>query len=361
MAELNFGKTITLSQAATLIRNNPETVFLLQGEPGIGKSSILESLAEDLGYDYAYIDVPNMDLGDICMPVVDHTTRTTKYYPNARFKLHEGKPVLIMLDEFSKGADPVKNMLHPLFEKANPRLGDVPLPKYYNNEYKPSIVFMTGNLSTDGVGDSIKAHTRNRIVPVHVRKPNADEWVLWGTRAGIAAEVLAFVSRYPQTLESYLDDDQKDNPYIFNPRKPQNAFISPRSLHTASNIIKARTHYDADTLIAALTGAIGEAGARDIQAFIAFADQLPSWESIIKDPEHATIPENPGACAVVAFGAISKVAKETIDSFMKYIGRFEPEWQATFCIQMSKNPQKQKIAFSSQAFARWVAANQDLL
>ena len=357
MADINFGKTITLSQAATLIRHNPETVFLLQGEPGIGKSSILESLAEDLGYDYAYIDVPNMDLGDICMPVVDHTTRTTKYYPNARFKLQEGKPVLIMLDEFSKGADPVKNMLHPLFEKANPRLGDVPLPRYP----QPSIVFLTGNLSTDGVGDSLKAHTRNRIVPVHVRKPNAEEWVLWGSRHDIAPEVLAFVSRYPQTLESYLDAEQKDNPYIFNPRKPQTSFISPRSLHTASNIVKARVHYDTDSLIAALTGAIGEAGARDLQAFIAFADQLPSWESIIKSPEQAVIPENPGACAVVAFGAISKVTKETIDAFMKYISRFEPEWQATFCIQMSKNPIKQKIAFSSQAFARWVALNQDLL
>jgi hypothetical protein len=357
MADINFGKTINLSQAATLIRHNPETVFLLQGEPGIGKSSILEALAEDLGYEHAYIDVPNMDLGDICMPVVDHATRTTKYYPNARFKLQEGKPVLIMLDEFSKGADPVKNMLHPLFEKANPRLGDVPLPRHP----QPSIVFLTGNLTTDGVGDSLKAHTRNRIVPVHVRKPNADEWVMWGTRAGIAAEVLAFVSRYPQVLASYLDEDQKDNPYIYNPRKPQNAFISPRSLHTASNIVKARDHYDADSLIVALTGAIGEAGARDLQAFIAFADQLPAWDSIIKDPEHATVPENPGACAVVAFGAISKVTKETIDSFMKYIGRFEPEWQATFCIQMSKNPQKQKIAFASRAFANWVALNQDLL
>jgi hypothetical protein len=357
MADINFGKTITLSQAATLIRHNPETVFLLQGEPGIGKSSLLEALAEDLGYEHAYIDVPNMDLGDICMPVVDHQTRTTKYYPNARFKLHEGKPVLIMLDEFSKGADPVKNMLHPLFEKANPRLGDVPLPR----SPQPSIVFLTGNLTTDGVGDSLKAHTRNRIVPLHVRKPNAEEWVMWGARHDIAPEVLAFVSRYPQTLESYLDAVQKDNPYIYNPRKPQTSFISPRSLHTASNIVKARQHYDADSLIAALTGAIGEAGARDLQAFIAFADQLPTWESIIKNPEHATIPENPGACAVVAFGAISKVAKETIDSFMTYIGRFEPEWQATFCIQMARNPQKQKIAFASRAFANWVSANQDLL
>ena len=355
MADINFGKTLSLSQAAALITHNPETTFLLQGEPGIGKSSLLQAIADDLGIEGVYIDVPNMDLGDICMPVVDHATKTTRYYPNARFKLHEGKPVAIMLDEFTKGPDPVKNMLHPMFEKANRRLGDLPIPSGYP-------IFLTGNLTTDGVGDSMKAHTRNRIVPVTVRKPNAEEWVMWGTKNDIAPEVLAFVDRYPHVLESYLDNDaNKDNPYIYNPRKPQNAFVSPRSLHTASNIVRKREHYDADTLIAALTGAVGESASRDLQAFIAFADQLPSWASIVSSPQYAPVPDNPGACAVVAFGAISKVTKETMDACMTYIGRFAPEWQATFCIQMSKNSQKQKIAFGSKAFAAWVAANQDLL
>ena len=170
MSEVKFGKAITLKQAAALIKSNPETRFLLQGEPGIGKSSILETIADSLGYDHAYIDVPNMDLGDIAMPVIDHETKTTRYYPNARFKIHEGKPVVIMLDEFTKGADPVKNMLHPMLEKANPRLGDIPLNKQ-------NIVFPTGNLTTDGVGDSLKSHSHNRLVPVTISKPTAEEWI----------------------------------------------------------------------------------------------------------------------------------------------------------------------------------------
>jgi len=107
MSEIKFGKSITLKQAANLIRTNPTTRFLLQGEPGIGKSSLLESIANGLGYDYAYIDVPNMDLGDIAMPVIDHETKTTRYYPNARFGIHTGKPMVIMLDEFTKGSIPL--------------------------------------------------------------------------------------------------------------------------------------------------------------------------------------------------------------------------------------------------------------
>lgn len=354
MAEVTFGKSITLKQAANLICSNPETRFLLQGEPGIGKSSLLKMIAERAGMDYAYIDVPNMDLGDIAMPVIDHDTKTTRYYPNARFKVHTGKPVVIMLDEFTKGADPVKNMLHPMLEKANPRLGDISLNKDY-------IVFLTGNLSTDGVGDNLKAHSRNRLVPVTISKPTADQWIEWAINKGVEAEVIAWVSRFPQVLASYTDGGQNDNPYIYNPKRNQNAFVSPRSLETASDIVRTRNQNDPDAVIAALTGAIGESGARDMQAYIEFADQLPTWESTVSNPDTAPVPTSPGACSIVVFGAISRVTKETITPFMKYLERFEPEWQAVFAVNIAKAPAKQSIAFSCKAFATWVAVNQDLL
>lgn len=354
MSEINFGKKITLKQAANLIRTNPKTRFLLQGEPGIGKSSLLEDIAGTLGYESAYIDVPNMDLGDIAMPVIDHDSKTTQYYPNSRFKLQHKKPLVIMLDEFTKGAEPVKNMLHPMLEKANPRLGDISLD---NN----TIVFLTGNLSTDGVGDSLKAHSRNRLVPVTIQKPDSEQWIEWGMGKDIAPEVLAWVHRFPQVLASYTDGGQSDNPYIYNPKKAQQAFVSPRSLATASDIVKSRGENDPDTIIAALTGAIGESGARDMQAYIEFADQLPTWENTIKNPDTTSIPTSPGACAIVVFGAISRVGKDSIGPFMKYLSRFEPEWQAVFAVQIAKTPSKQSIAFSSKAFADWVASNQDLL
>lgn len=354
MAEVTFGKSITLKQAANLICSNPETRFLLQGEPGIGKSSLLEMISARMGFAHSYIDVPNMDLGDIAMPVIDHETKTTRYYPNARFGVHEGKPVVVMLDEFTKGADPVRNMLHPMLEKANPRLGDISLNK-------DCIVFLTGNLSTDGVGDNLKAHSRNRIVPVTVSKPTADQWIEHAIGRGFEAEVIAWVSRFPQVLASYTDGGQNDNPYIYNPKRNQNAFVSPRSLETASNIVRTRKQNDPDAVIAALTGAIGESGARDMQAYIEFADQLPTWESTVSNPDTAPVPTSPGACSIVVFGAISRVTKETITPFMKYLERFEPEWQAVFAVNIAKAPAKQSIAFSCKAFATWVAVNQDLL
>lgn len=355
MASIDFGKTITLAQAAQLIVSTPENRYLLQGEPGIGKSSILKELGRLLpNHEIAYLDVPNMDLGDIAMPVVDHATKTTRYYPNARFKLDAGKPVCMMFDEFTKGAQPVVNMLHPALEKANPRIGDVSL-------HPDNYIFLTGNMSGDGVGDNLKAHTRNRIVPVTVRKPSADEWIGWAMEHGIEPEVCAWVRQFPHSMASYMDAGSGDNPYIFNPKKVQQAYVSPRSLETASNIIKRRGQLDTDTVISALTGAIGEAASRDMQAYIEYADQLPTWESVTTQPMSASIPTSAGACAIMVFGAIAKVDKVSINPFMQYLERFEAEWQAAFAINIAKVSSKQSVAFSCKRFSDWVAKNQDLL
>ena len=194
-----------------------------------------------------------------------------------------------------------------------------------------------------------------------MQKPDADQWINWALNNDIAAEVIAWVQQFPHALASYTDESQKDNPYIYNPKKVQTSFVSPRSLERASAIVKVRDQLDADSLICAMTGAVGEAAARDMQAYIEFADQLPTWESVIADPKTAKVPEGAGACAIMVFGAIAKVEKSTMGKFMQYLGRFEPEWQACFAINIAKNPSKQSIAFSAGEFADWVQANEDLL
>jgi len=360
MSTINFGTTVTLKQAAQMIAACPNNRFFLQGEPGIGKSSILPSIVSSLtqitGLEYhaAYVDVSQLDLGDIGYPAMDHESRVARFYPNARFGIHTGKPVVIMLDEFTKGMEPVKNMLHPLLEISNPRLGDIPLPE-------GSIVFLTGNLASDGVGDSLKAHTRNRITTLHVRKPESDEWLEWASTNEIEPTVMAWVRQFPHSMASYLDDGQDENPYIYHPKKMQPAFVSPRSLALASRIVAKRDQFNSDALIAGLKGTIGEAAARDMEAFLAYQDQLPTWENIISAPKTATVPTTAGACAVLVFGAISKVTKETISPFMQYLERFEAEWQATFCISISKHPTKQTVAIGSPQFIKWCSDNQDIL
>lgn len=356
--ELSFDQEVTLQQAARIILATPENRYMLRGEPGIGKSSLMAALAKALpDHEHAMLDVPNLDLGDVAMPVVDHDNGVTKYYPNSRFGLHTGKPVVICLDEFTKGAAPVCAMLHPLLEVHNPRLGDISVPE-------GSIIFMTGNLSTDGVGDNLKAHTRNRITELRIAKPTADEWLRWAAGNDIDPAMMAFVHQYPHVMASYTDEGQKDNPYIYNPRVAgQTAYFSPRSGERASNILKQRHAINDESVVThALCGTIGEAAAKDLAAFIAYQDELPAVATIESDPLNAKIPDGAGATAVLVYGLVERVTAENCDAVMAYISRLpDSEWQCAFCIAFAKNPKKQQLAFKSRKFIEWIEENQDLL
>jgi len=356
MTTITFGTTVSLDEAATLIRTCQGNRFFLRGEPGIGKSSIMGAFEKHFGdaYAYAYFDCAQKDLGDIAMPSINREARVIEYFPNAVLQLQLGKPVIIMLDEFTKAPQPVQNMLHPLLEARNPRLGDIALPE-------GSIVFLTGNMASDGVGDNIKAHTLNRVTTVTVRKPSAEEWLVWAVNNDVDPVVMAWANQFQHALSSYLEGDQESNPYIFNPKKMQGAFVSPRSLQLVSNVLKQREHNSPNAMLAAMIGTIGESGARDMHAFVEYQDQLPTWEAITTNPKSAKLPDSPGACAVMVFSAVAKVDRTTITPFMEYVERMEPEWQAVFAINISKNPTKGQVAFTSTKFRDWCTKNVDVL
>jgi hypothetical protein len=340
---------INLKQAEELIATvGKEVTVHLRGQPGIGKSSILNTLAQRFpDHIPVYIDCADLDLGDLAMPAMNHNDKTTAFYPNERFNLQHGKPVLIMLDEITKASEPVKNMLLPVMLER--RLGSV---KFHPD----SIVYSTGNLTTDGVGDTMKAHAKNRLTAVTVRNPNDDEWVAWGVDNGIAPEVLAWVKQFPHCLSMYTDESQKENMYIYNPRKQQEAFVSPRSLSKASHIVRSRDVLGEDTTLTALMGTIGESAARDMSAYFSLADGLPSRESIYKEPEKANLPKDPAAKVILVMRELMTITEEHMDAWMKYLQRLPMETQALFAVNIMASTRK-SIAATNKSFVNWAVAN----
>ena len=163
-------------------------------------------------------------------------------------------------------------------------------------------------------------------------------------------------------LASFRDDDfDQDNPYVYNPKRVQGKFITPRSLELASNVIWAKDKINLNTLTCALVGTIGNAGANDIASFLAYQDEIPTRDSIIKTPETATIPGSVGAIITLLFNLERAVDGDTLAPIMKYVGRLDAEHQAVFCTTLARSKSKQKIAFTSKAFTDWARENQDIL
>ena len=354
MAVISFGQSVSLQEFAHGVGTVGGDVTIIgQGEPGIGKSSMLKVLQRKYpDYEVAYIDCTLLDLGDFALPYtvqMGEELRVTKFAPNARFKFHSDKPVIIMLDEIGKAMKAVKNVLLTLMLEH--RIGD-------NYAPKGSIVFGTTNLLSDGVGDMLEAHARNRVALVTVKKPDADEWIEWALQNEIAPEVVAWVKQFPHALASYTDGSQKDNPYIFNPtRAGMGAVVTPRSLEKASHIAKKRADLGDALTISLLTGTIGESASRDMQAFFTVVDKLPTWESVIANPTGAKLPDDTVAKCILVFSAISRVEKDTLSKWMQYAKRMDMEWQALFATSVMKSP-KQSFCVMNSDFKDWALKNQ---
>ena len=333
--------------AATIAAIGMTNTILLQGAPGVGKSSLLDELSRRMpDYLPCYIDVANLDLGDLAMPVVDKDTMTTSYAPNARFGVAKGqnRPVLLMLDELGKAGRSVMNMLLPVILEH--RLGDVKLPA-------GSIVFATTNLASDGVGDNIPAHAYNRMTVMDFRNPTADEWLEWAATSSVAPEVAAFAKQFPQIFERYDTEGTDKNAYIFNPGKGRvREFCSPRSLAKASNIIKARSALGA-ALIPALSGTVGEAAARDLEAMVHLADQVPSFEAVVASPKTVKLPETASGYFLMAFMLAGRGDVKTFPAVMEYLDRWSEtsfEGRALFVQSVCANQAQLSKALSSKGF-----------
>ena len=366
MSVINFGDSVSLREFAHGIGTVGEDVTIIgQGEPGIGKSAMLKVLQNVYpDYEVAYIDCTLLDLGDFALPyteevqckvksyegeTIKEAMRVTKFAPNARFKMHMGKPVIVMLDEIGKAMKAVKNVLLTLMLEQ--RIGDAYLPK-------GSIVFGTTNLLSDGVGDMLEAHATNRICKVTVRKPDADEWIEWALDNDIAPEVIAWVKQFPHALMSYTDASQKENPYIFNPTKAGGgAFVTPRSLEKASHIAKKRANLGDALTISLLSGTIGESASRDMQAFFTVVDKLPTWEAVVANPALAKMPDDTVAKCIMVFSAIARVDKDTLSKWLTYSKRMDMEWQALFATSVMKS-NKQSFVVMNSDFKDWALQNQ---
>jgi len=329
---------VTLKEFSSLVTTvGQEFTVVGQGEPGIGKSDMLKVIAAAMpGHVPVYVDAALLDLGDLQLPVPDLQRRIIEFLPNALFMANG--PIVLMIDELGKAPKSVQNALLPML-----------LERRIGSHYLPagSLVFATTNLASDGVGDRVEAHARNRVCWVTIAKPTADEWIQWAIDNNISAEVVTWVREYPHCLASYDEADQTDNPYIFDPKRIKPSFVTPRSLAKASLIVESRHRLDG-AFIPALIGTVGESAARDMQAYIALADQLPDRQVLIQTPETAPVPENPVTQTILALGAIMWLDRNNLDSWLIYLRRLNVEVQALFATQIMKSRKVGMVASNSK-------------
>jgi hypothetical protein len=344
-----------LDQVANAIKHTgTKRTMLVQGDMGTGKSSLLTTLATELPNHIAcYFDCTTKDLGDISIPNLarlDDGTGYVTYLTNEELGVHNNKPIILMIDEFGKANPAVKNaLLRVILER---KIGSYAL-------HPDSIVFATTNKGSEGVGDLLPPHARNRMTVVQTRKPTNMEWIEWGINNGIDHTLLGWCKDNPQLFYSFEDiKDPDENPYIYHPKQQRAAFVTPRSLEASSDILKVRDGLDDQTTTAMLMGTIGERGAMDLMAFVKLSDQLPSLESIKQDPKNAKVPDSASAVCMVVYRTLASLDKEWVNQWMDYMVRLDKEAQGMFANGVrAPKYSKQTMVMTNKKFTDWAMQN----
>jgi len=318
---------------------------------GTGKSSLLKMLGKALPtHTMCYFDCTTKDLGDITIPQLQTIDDEgfVRYVTNEELGLHLNKPIILMVDEYGKANPAVKNAMLRLM-----------LEHEMGSRKLNGLIFATTNLGAEGVGDLLPAHARNRITVVTSRKPTNIEWIEWGIENGIDHTLLGWCKDNPQLFNSFEDHPNPDeNPYIFHPKSQRTSFVTPRSLHAASDWLKQRDMLDTQTMTSILMGTIGARGAMDLMAFVNLADQLPSLESIKNDPMNAKIPKSDAAVCMIVLRTLTVIERDWVDAWMDYMVRLDREAQGMFANGVrSDKYTKRSMVMTNSKFTKWALAN----
>ena len=343
---------LSLDQIAkAILAGGDKRTMLVQGHMGTGKSSLLKMLGKALHtHTRCYFDCTTKDLGDITIPQLQTIDDEgfVRYVTNEELGLHLNKPIILMVDEYGKANPAVKNAMLRLM-----------LEHEMGSRKLNGIIFATTNLGAEGVGDLLPPHARNRITVVTSRKPSNLEWIEWGIENGIDHTLLGWCKDNPQLFHSFEDHPNPDeNPYIFHPKSQRTAFVTPRSLHAASDWLKSRDVLDSQTMTSILMGTIGERGAMDLMAFVNLADQLPSLDSIKKDPMNAKIPKSDAAVCMIVLRTLTVIERDWVDAWMDYLVRLDKEAQGMFANGVrSEKYSKRSMVMTNAKFTKWALAN----
>ena len=345
---------LSLDQCVTAIKAvGSQRTILMQGDIGNGKSSTLNTLSDDLpDHTPCYFDCTTKDLGDLNLPnmAVMNEQGYVTFVPNEELGAHLGKPIILMIDELGKANPAVKNALLRVMQERT--VGSIKL-------HPDSIVYATTNKGSEGVGDMLPPHARNRVSVVQVRKTDNMAWIEWGINNGIDHSLLGWCKDNPQLFASFEEvKDPDENPYIFHPKQQRTAFVTPRSLHSASDILHQRHAFDDQTLTALLMGTIGDRGAMDLMAFVKLADQLPSLQSIKDDPKNAKVPDSAAGICMVVYRTLASIEGDWLNAWMDYMPRLDTEAQGMFANGVrAPKYSKQSMVMKNKKFTAWAMQN----
>ncbi|MDR1486667.1 MAG: MoxR family ATPase [Deltaproteobacteria bacterium] len=214
------------------------------GAPGIGKSSLVEQFAYELGMECVSLLGSQLAPEDV-IGVPQIVDGCSKFFPPRMIVRNE--PYVLFLDELNGCSHEIQKTFYSLITDL--RVGEYHLPK-------GSIVIGAGNRAQDSaIVKPMSSALINRMIHVELTVSTTD-WLKWAYAHNIHPFITEYIAQRPDHLWS-------------KPPKTEETFSTPRSWHMLSDAMQGYGENISDADIEALSvGTLTVAHAIQFRAFI---------------------------------------------------------------------------------------------
>lgn len=281
---------------------------LIKGAPGIGKTFIEEQVAASLGADnvvmHPSVDDPTDYKGYPWM-----VNGKATHVPFGKLQLLEDakKLTVCFIDDLGQGSTAVQAAVMQM------------LDRYRTNEH---VVFVAATnershrAGVTGILEPVKSRF-DSIIRLVAHFPS---WKTWAEDHMIDYRIIGFLSE--PTYQPLL---HKFEPSVDIVNQP-----CPRTWNSASRVLGLDIP-DEDVRFAMLAGAVGQAAATTLVAWLKIAETAPSREEVIADPKKTRIPEESSALYAISAALASGFQKGEFPAISIYAQRMYAAEQGEFC------------------------------
>lgn len=257
-----------LQAMITLNRKNaengtPRRGVMIWGSMGIGKSSVVKQIANEMGYeviDERLSQIDPSDLRGIPVPTKNKDEVEVNWAIPSHFPKDGCKDTLLFLDELPNANPAVQQAAYQLI--LDGQVGQYKLP---NNV----VVIAAGNTENDkGAIYRMPAPLVNRFIHIEMAT-SFDDWYTFALNSNFNSLVVSYLQKF------------RDHLFQFNPDNCSRGFATPRSWEAVSEIMNLDID-DVKTKEDLIIGAIGLEVASQFMSFATIASKIPDVEDIFK-------------------------------------------------------------------------------
>lgn len=301
------------------------------GAPGIGKSSIVREIADDLAIGFIDLRLTLLDPTDL--KGIPFLKRNHAIWATPSFLPSEDeRGGILFLDELNAAPPSVQAAAYQLI--LDRRVGEYVLPDNWS-------IVAAGNRENDrGVTHKMPTPLANRFVHFEM-EVSINDWRVWAFKNHVHDSIISFLGLRSDAL------------FIFEAKSGEKSFPTPRSWEYVNTILKSSLNEA--YLFDAIKGAIGEKTAAEFIAYKNEMTDLPPFDLIFEGRSQYR-PKTPSALHVTASILVTEALHNPLKKRLNHLLRYTIDLEPEFAIMIIRDLQSQGIRFDRlEAWKDWTA------